>query len=551
MSVSPSPRVGSVERRGFLKGSALATGAFFINSKFAHMSLAEQPASPFTTPWIQPLPFAPYKTPQPRWEPLDPLPDLSQFQRYDEFPAVDFYRFRICEAMCRSHPQLAMCAHTTYDSLVPGPTLMMRYGRPVICRWENCMPPEMPSFGSCDVVTHIHNGHHAPESDGGPWDYFQPGLYRDCHYPHIYAGGDPLEAKGTLFYHDHTHDFTGSNVYRGLTGFFLLFDDLDSGNERDSNPDAFRLPSGVPDGRRVRNRYDIPLVICDRRFDQKGVLSFDTMDMDGVLGDKYLVNGAIQPYFEVQRRKYRFRILNSGIARFIDCWLSNGMTFQYIASDGNMIPAPMTLQNIPLGVAERADIIVDFSQLPASTTELYLVNRAEQKDGRGPTGQTLPWGESPKLLKFIIRPETGVPDPSRVPEALRALPAMDLPVAQVRNWHFDRSNGMWTVNGKLFDENRCDAECKIGTAEIWNLSTSGGWAHPVHNHCEEPRVLSYNGKPVAGSIYQGRKDAFPLYPGDEMSVYIKFRDWLGRYPMHCHNLTHEDHAMMFRWDIVP
>jgi FtsP/CotA-like multicopper oxidase with cupredoxin domain len=73
----------------------------------------------------------------------------------------------------------------------------------------------------------------------------------------------------------------------------------------------------------------------------------------------------------------------------------------------------------------------------------------------------------------------------------------------------------------------------------------------VHNHCEEPRVLSYNKKSVAGTIYQGRKDAFPLYPGDEMSVYIKFRDWVGRYVMHCHNLTHEDHAMMFRWDIVP
>jgi FtsP/CotA-like multicopper oxidase with cupredoxin domain len=24
----------------------------------------------------------------------------------------------------------------------------------------------------------------------------------------------------------------------------------------------------------------------------------------------------------------------------------------------------------------------------------------------------------------------------------------------------------------------------------------------------------------------------------------------GRYPMHCHNVVHEDHAMMVRWDIV-
>ncbi|MEY5032449.1 MAG: hypothetical protein RL354_1480 [Planctomycetota bacterium] len=552
MAESTLSNLGSmaVNRRGFMKGGALASGAFFINSKFNHLSLADEPASPFTTPWVQPLPFAPYKIPLPSFAPLDPMPEFSNFQRYDEFPAVDFYKVQVCETLCRAHPQLAMSPHTTYDGCVPGPTFMMRYGRPVFTRWENCMPPTMPSFGSCDVVTHIHNGHHAPESDGGPWNYHHPGTYRDCHYPNIYAGGDPLEAKGTLFYHDHCHDFTGANVYRGLSGFFLLFDNLDSGNERDTNPDAFRLPSGVPDGRRVKGRYDIPLVICDRRFDQNGLLTYNTMEMDGLLGDKYLVNGCVQPYFEVERRKYRFRILNSGISRFIDVWFSNGMTFEYIANDGNMIPAPMTLQNVPLGVAERGDIVVDFSQLPASTTEIFLVNRAEQTDGRGPNGNTLPMAQSPKLLKLIIRPGV-VEDPSRVPTTLRALPEMNLPVAQVRNWHFDRENGLWTVNAKLFDENRCDAACKIGTAEIWNLSTSGGWAHPVHNHCEEPRVLSYNKKAVAGTILQGRKDVHPLYPGDEISVYIKFRDWVGRYVMHCHNLTHEDHAMMFRWDIVP
>ncbi len=540
----------AVNRREFVKGSALASGAFFINSKFNHLRLADEPASPFTTPWVQPLPFTPYKVPLPAFAPLDPLPDFSTLQRYDEFPAVDYYKVNVCEALACAHPQLAPCPHTTYDGTVPGPTFMMRYGRPALVRWENCLPPAMPNFGSCDVSTHIHNGHHAPESDGGPWNYHQPGTCRDCHYPNIYSAGDPREAKGTLFYHDHCHDFTGPNVYRGLAGFFLLFDNLDSGNERDANPDAFRLPSGVPDGRRVRNRYDIPLVIADRRFDQNGHLSFNTMEMDGILGDKLLMNGAVQPYFEVERRKYRFRILNSGIARFVDVWFSNGMTFQYIANDGNMLPAPMELNHVPLGVAERADIIVDFSQLPETTTEIYLVNRAEQVNGRGPTGNTLPMAQSYKMLKLIVRPGA-VADPSRVPTSLRELPAMDWPVARERSFHFDRTNGMWTVNGQLFDENRVDAACKINTAEIWHFSTSGGWAHPVHNHLLEPRWLTRNGNSVEGTIYQGRKDAHPLYAGDEVTVYMKFRDFVGKYPMHCHNLTHEDHAMMFRWDIVP
>lgn len=301
---------------------------------------------------------------------LDPLPQLSDFQRYDEFPAAYQYNIKVCEALHCAHPQLAACPHSTYNGSVPGPTFMMRYGRPVITRFENCMPAVMPSYGSCDVITHIHNGNHAPESDGGPWDYFHPGHYHDHHWPNVCSTDpttglpDPLEAKGTLFYHDHCHDFTGANVYRGLAGFFLLFDNLDSGNENDPNPEAFRLPSGVPDGKRVKNRYDIPLVLGDRNYDQNGMMVYDSLEMDGLLGDKNLVNGRVQPYFEVERRKYRFRILNSGISRFHDVWFSNGMTFQYIANDGNMIPTPMELQNVKLGVAERADIVIDFSQAP-------------------------------------------------------------------------------------------------------------------------------------------------------------------------------------------
>jgi FtsP/CotA-like multicopper oxidase with cupredoxin domain len=31
---------------------------------------------------------------------------------------------------------------------------------------------------------------------------------------------------------------------------------------------------------------------------------------------------------------------------------------------------------------------------------------------------------------------------------------------------------------------------------------------------------------------------------------MRFRDWLGRYVMHCHNVIHEDHAMMLRFDVA-
>ena len=157
---------------------------------------------------------------------------------------------------------------------------------------------------------------------------------------------------------------------------------------------------------------------------------------------------------------------------------------------------------------------------------------------------------APKILKFIVRRETNVPDPSQVPSVLKPLPAMDIPVVRERHWHFDRENGLWTVNGQLADMNRVDAVIKQGTAEIWNISTSGGWAHPIHMHLEEYRILTRNDQSVAGTVLGGVKDVFALYPGDEMRLYMKFRDWVGRYVMHCHNTVHEDHAMMVRWDVV-
>jgi FtsP/CotA-like multicopper oxidase with cupredoxin domain len=124
-------------------------------------------------------------------------------------------------------------------------------------------------------------------------------------------------------------------------------------------------------------------------------------------------------------------------------------------------------------------------------------------------------------------------------------------VVRTRDIRLDRSNGMWTVNGRIFDPHRVDVQFKQNTAEIWRLSTSGGWAHPMHIHMEEMHVLRYNGKPVDGTILHARKDVFNLYPGDEMEIYVRFRDWLGRYPMHCHNTVHEDHAMMAYIEVVP
>ncbi len=391
------------------------------------------------------------------------------------------------------------------------------------------------------ISPHLHNLHDAPESDGNPVNFYDPGYFWDNHYPMCFPRNDSREALGTLWIHDHRFDFTAQNVYRGLAMFYLAYDALDSDTETASTtyPNSLRLPSG---------QYDVPLMLADRKFDANGNLVFDVFNLDGMLGDRFTVNGKIQPFFKVARRKYRFRILVANPSRFYRLFLSNGDPFTLIANDGNLLPAPLTMESLYMSVGERMDVVIDFSKYPIGT-EFYLENRAVQMDGRGPEDGIANRGTP--LLKFIVDRNVAS-DPSRVPATLRPLPPINRNEAvRTRYWKFDRSGGAWTVNGEVFDPNAVTARVKRGTAEIWVFENGGGgWHHPIHVHHEEFRILERDGAPPPPHE-RGRKDVVTLEPGEEVKVFLRFSDFLGRYPLHCHNTVHEDHAMMTLWEIVP
>src|SRR5262249_44377102 len=132
-------------------------------------------------------------------------------------------------------------------------------------------------------------------------------------------------------------------------------------------------------------------------FDRNGFLVYNSFDHNGFLGDKFLVNGKIQPKLKVQRRKYRFRILNGSSARVYRLFLSNGQSFVAIGTDSHLLPAPVTVPSFQLAPAERVDVIVDFPYAPA---DVFLVNRLEQTDGRKPDGLVSP---GTPLLKFEVQ----------------------------------------------------------------------------------------------------------------------------------------------------
>jgi FtsP/CotA-like multicopper oxidase with cupredoxin domain len=303
------------------------------------------------------------------------------------------------------------------------------------------------------------------------------------------------------------------------------------------------------------------MVFNDKVFDnQTGLLRFDLFNTDGILGDKFLVNGKIQPVFHVSPRRYRFRWLNTGPSRFYQMFVlgPNNSTkpFWQISTDGNFIEKPVQVNSSRFSVAERVDVIVDFTNDAGKT--FYLENRLEQDDGRGPDGDVADAGQGQKILKIVvdgppvtdnsINPAT---IPAEQPVYFYGFPNTNDQERITRTFRFERGNGQWQVNGKLVgdceDPNDIRFAIKKNSVEKWVFqNNSGGWQHPIHMHFEEFQTLHINGNAPksSGIITKGRKDVFRLEHNMEAKVYFRFRDFVGKFPLHCHNVVHEDHAMM-------
>ena len=509
------------------------------------------PAGPRTTPFV--LELLPGRGLPPTAQPIAPFPTLpdpatcvnpdgsTAFHVHGPRvvpPGTEHYLIHERPVAHVFHPTLPPNVLWGYDGQIPGPTFVARSGTPHLIRFVNDLPANDPvGIGLPITAIHRHGGFQAPENDGYPLDTFCSGQSRDYFYPNRPAGGLAQNEHSTQWYHDHSIDVTAENVYRGLAGFYLNFDSLDTGNELDPPP-ALGLPSG---------EFDLGLVLQDRLFDANGFLLYDSFDHNGFLGNKFLVNGLIQPFLSVARRKYRFRVLNGSNARFYDLVLSNGQPFIAIGTDSNLLEHPVTVNSFRIGPAERVEVIVDFSQA-ALGQKIYLVNRLEQTDGRKPGDLVSP---GTPLLQFFVNRDA--PDPSRVPDTLRPVtegPGVLLPQVRIqRTFKFERSRGAWVINGEFFDENRINADPQVGHPEIWTFQSGGGWTHPVHIHLSEFFVLLH-GDSRLGPLDQGRKDTLNVGASyGDASVLIKFEEFLGRYVFHCHNIEHEDIRMMGQFEV--
>ena len=560
-----------LSRRDLFKMGLLTSAGYLVTKSGLSARAAtapflpvNQPASPPVRAFIEPLPVMPVKaavnslSPAPSVNPLPGEGRTRPSQSLTLFPPKKFYQVTQQATNLSVSPDLPVQTMWGFDGMVPGPTYVAKYGEPVLVRNFNALPKDdNDGFGIPSVTTHLHNGHTPSESDGFPCDFFEIGQFYDQHYPNVLAGilsthpgtGDINEALSTLWYHDHRVDFTSQNVYKGLAGFYLLFNEFDTGHEEQ----GFRLPQ-FP-------HYDVPMFFADKVFDpEDGQLLFDTFNLDGILGDTFLVNGKVQPFFKVKPRRYRFRWLNGGPSRFYEFFLTDlgnlsaHNMFWVLGNDGNIMPRMAPTESVRIGVAERMDVIVDFSQFRGQS--IFLENRLIQTNGQGPLpppNDIAPAGQGNLVLRFDVD-DSNVPDHSVDPAFFQGytLPDTTQEPAVVRNFRFDRLNGQWSINGTFMDCNRIRFTVKQNTSEHWVLTNfSGDWTHPIHIHLEEHQIVSRNRKETPFNYEIARKDVVKLRQNERVELFFRFRDWTGRYPLHCHNTVHEDHAMMMRWEIQP
>jgi FtsP/CotA-like multicopper oxidase with cupredoxin domain len=541
-----------------------------------------QGSSPRLTPFVDELPgtgSSPFETLTPAGAPGAIFPDTQAYARPFCGQTTRCFEIDVVERNVKFHRDLPPTSVWAYvDRLagnIPDRLISFQYppiklgevpGGGILARVHNSLPTAPRDFGFPNITVHFHGGHQPAAADGFPHDLVNrpadfpnvtipAGGFHDYMYPFIDVGefDQPIEEDeraSTYWFHDHFLDFTGPNVYRGLANIVPAFDDLDADDEND--PHRLRLPSGD---------YDIPLVLLDKTFDVSGALIFDPFNQDGFLGDTMTVNGVVQPYCHVKRRKYRFRFLDGCNARFFQIFLTNdhAQTFPMtqIATEAGLLGHPIrNLQSFLLHMSQRVEVVVDFGDpIFDGQQAVYFENRMAQSNGRKPDGVTR---SGTKLVKFIIdNPGQGrVDDPSTVDDTLRPfapISAAELSVAEHRSFEFNRSHGVFTINGDPVDLEKPVALVKRDRGQIWTfINKSGGWWHPNHVHSEFMRVLKRNGRTPAANELDGnaRKDTILLEGGDTVQVYVKFRDYTGPFVFHCHNLEHEDMAMMGRFDVI-
>jgi FtsP/CotA-like multicopper oxidase with cupredoxin domain len=368
-----------------------------------------------------------------------------------------------------------------------------------------------------------------------------------------------INRAGTYWFHPHPHGMTGSQVYAGLTGLFIVSDDEEQ---------ALGLPAG---------ERDVSLVIQDRSFTRDNELRYIgngpgmmgmMSSMTGFLGDRIHVNGRPDYMLTAERRPYRLRLVNGSNSRIYKLAWYDGTPLTVIGTDGGLLAAPVNRPYVTLAPSERIELWVDFSSRAAGE-ELNLVSLPfVASSGGGMMGQGMMGGgpaQGSALPVLKVRMGQGAAVSEKLPGKLASIPALH--PEQAHNLNNPRpirvtASGMrWSLNGRLFEMEGVarDEVVRFGSTEVWEfineagMGMMGSMPHPMHVHGVQFRVIDRRVHPSAmaawrsvseGYVDEGWKDTALVMPGERVRALMRFEHYPGLFLYHCHNLEHEDMGMM-------
>jgi blue copper oxidase len=410
------------------------------------------------------------------------------------------------------------CPGWLFNSLLPGPTIRARRGDRAQIRLVNQLAEP--------TIVHWH-GLLVPEAaDGHPRYAIAAGTTLDYDFPVV-------QRAGTFWYHPHPHGRTAGQIHRGLAGFFIIGDEEE---------DALGLPSGS---------REILLLLQDRDGDRNDALRYAPSGDDlhtGMLRDVPFGNGVRMPTLTVTGARYRFRLLNASNARVYRLALSSGTPLLVIGNDGGLLPSGVQVDSVFLGVGERVDFLVDFASVPVGGR---LILKSLPFEMNTPSAEGSSQGAEMDLLELVRASGTSASEPA-LPAVLSNVPSLGAPVAE-RLFLFQSTDqeGMHQINGHSFDMDRVDEQIPLGQVERWVFGNDSALPHPVHLHGTHFQVESrVGGRNTVYPYESGWKDTVLVMPLETVAVLVRFDAYRGIFPLHCHNLQHEDLGMMLNVEVT-
>ncbi|KAI0997816.1 Bilirubin oxidase [Podosphaera aphanis] len=435
---------------------------------------------------------------------------------------IDFYELTVRPFTKQIYPNLNATVMVGYNGIYPGPTFKVLQGTQSLVRVVNDKSSPNPAS------VHLHGSYSRAPFDGWADDMIMPGMYKDYYYPNA-------QAARTMWYHDHSFGSTAKNVFAGQAGLYTVLDP------------KFDHEKGLP-----VDDYDIPLALSSRQFNPDGsLIEVGDTPLDG---DVLMVNGQPWPFFNVEPRKYRFRLIDADITRNYFLYLvaddapTVEIPFTVIATDGGYVSQTVTTPDLIISPGERYEIIIDFE--PFKGKSITVMNRRAFLDN-------VDYPNTDKFLKFNVgdtvkNSDNNAPVPSTLAE-------LDLPTSKTdvdHTFNFEFINNTWLINSVGFSDvrNRILAFPTRGEVQRWRLvNIDPGFAivHPIHLHLVDFQILSRTGGRNALQSYEtvGLKDMVMLATGETIEILAKFAPWAGIYMFHCHNLIHEDHDMMAAFNV--